>query len=319
MRPADVTAIVVNWRTPDLTIRAVRALLDDGMPARRIVVVDNGSSDGSAARLRAELGGCSIVELGSNVGFGRGNNEGARLLPGEGYLLVNSDAFVRRPGSVAALLSGLDREPVGVVAARLLNEDGSVQPNVAPLPSPGVAAVQASGLSRFVPDRWQPRWSTYWSHEVEREVEAATAAVLLVRGSTWDALGGFDETAFMYAEDIDLCWRARLAGWRVWFTPDAEFVHLASATVSMRWDAADRAERVAVAEAAMIRRHRGAASAAATLAVMRAGYRARALAFSAAGRRERAAVFAAAARGLRRVPESPGAPPPPDARTTPPG
>ncbi len=310
-----VTAVVVNWRTPDLTLRAVHALVDDGLPADRVVVVDNASADGSAARLRGELAGSTVVELPENVGFARGNNDGVRRLPGEAYLLVNSDAFVDRPGSLRALTGALEDPTVGIVAARLLNEDGTVQSNVTPLPSPSVALVQASGLSRFVPDRWQPRWSTYWQHGEARSVEAATGAVLLVRASTWEHLRGFDETAFMYAEDRDLCWRAQLAGWDVRFVPEARFVHLGSGSVRTRWDDAARAERVASAEAAMVRRHRGRVSAGATLGIMLAGYRARAAAMRLAGRPERAAVFAASARGLRRAPAPPATLQPPAGRT----
>lgn len=295
-----LTAVVVNWRTPDYTVRAVRGLLDDGVPAERVVVLDNGSGDGSVERFRVELPGTIVVDLGDNTGFARANNEGARRLPGEGYLLVNSDAFVHRPGSVAALVEGLRDPTVGIVAARLLNEDGTLQSSVAPLPSPAVAAVQATGLSRFLPDRWQPRWSTHWSHAEEREIEAAIGAVLLVRRETWDALGGFDESAFMYAEDRDLCWRAGLAGWRVWFTPRAEFLHVGSGTVTTRWTAAGRAERVGAAEAAMIRRHRGRTSAALTIACTRIGLLARWVVFRLAGADERAAAFRSWSRGLSR-------------------
>jgi N-acetylglucosaminyl-diphospho-decaprenol L-rhamnosyltransferase len=295
-----VTAIVVNWRTPDYTVRAVQALVGDGLPPERVVVVDNGSGDGSAERLREELPGTLVVAQEENAGFARANNQGARRLPGDAYLLVNSDAFLHRTGSVQALLDGLDDSSVGLVAARLLNEDGTLQSSVAPLPSPAVAAVQATGLSRFLPDGWQPRWSTHWSHAEEREIEAAIAAVLLVRGATWDELGGFDESAFMYAEDRDLCWRARLAGWRVWFTPRAEFVHVGSGTATTTWTAAGRAERVGAAEAAMVRRHRGRTSAALTIGVWRAGLLARWLYSRVTGADERAAAFRAWPRGLSR-------------------
>src|SRR5207247_491002 len=82
----DVTAVVLNWRTPEHAVRAVRALVDDGLPAERAVVVDNASGDGSVERFRAELPATRIVALDENVGFARGNNAGAAALEGRVYL-----------------------------------------------------------------------------------------------------------------------------------------------------------------------------------------------------------------------------------------
>ena len=82
-------------------------------------------------------------------------------------------------------------------------------------------------------------------------------AVLLVRGTAWAELGGFDERLFMYAEDLDLFRRAAAAGWRARFVVDAEFVHLGGASADQRWTGAERAERVARAEATMLREQAG--------------------------------------------------------------
>jgi GT2 family glycosyltransferase len=294
-----LTAVVLNWNTPELTTRCVRSLVDDGVPAERVVVVDNGSADGSAAVLADALPGSRLLALDENVGFARGTNAGAASLAGDAYLLVNSDAFVHRPGSVRRLLDVLEAEPgVGIAVPLLRNPDLTVQQSVAPLTSPAVAVVQASGLSRLVPNRWQPDWSTHWDHGAERDVQAAAGPVLLVRSETWDGLGGFDETAFMYAEDRDLCWRAGRAGWRVRFTPAAEFVHLGSASAASRWTDAARAERVGRAEAALVRRQHGRVGAAASLAAIRAGLAARWAAARVLRRRDAAATFRASLRGF---------------------
>jgi len=298
-QPMRLTAIVVNWRTPELTVRAVQALTGAGIAPAHVVVVDNASGDGSAQSIGAALPEVEVVVLTENVGFARANNEAARRRPADVFLLVNSDAIVQGgAGTIRALLEPLGRPDVGIVVPLLLNEDLTVQPSVAPLPSLLVAAVQASGLSRFVPDGLQPSLGTYWRHEREREVQAATGAVMLVRRSLWEALGGLDESSFMYAEDRDLCWRARRAGWSVWFTPRAAFVHLGSASAGGRWSAAQRAERVGAAEAAMVRRHLGPARAALTLAVIRSGLRARAFGARVIGQPEAAARFSGALRGF---------------------
>jgi GT2 family glycosyltransferase len=121
---------------------------------------------------------------------------------------------------------------------------------------------------------------------------------MLVRRSLWETVGGFDESSFMYAEDRDLCWRARRAGWSVWFTPEATFVHLGNASAGDRWSVAQRAERVGAAEAAMVRRHLSPRRAAVTLALIRGGLRARAGGARLIARPDAASRFKGALRGF---------------------
>jgi N-acetylglucosaminyl-diphospho-decaprenol L-rhamnosyltransferase len=291
-----LTAVVTNWGTPDLTIRSARALITDGVPAERVVVVDNGSEDNSHARFQTELAGCRLVRLERNVGYGGACNIGAARLPGETYLLVNNDAFVHAPGSVGVMLGCLDDEEVGIVAPLILNEDLTLQPSVVPTNSPGVALVRASGLSRLVPNRFQPAWSTHWDHASSREIQAINGAALLVRGAVWEELGGFDERIYMYAEDLDLCWRARRRGWKVWFTPRAVFVHLGSFSSAQRWSSPQRAEMMGRAEAAMIHRHMSRLAAWLTVGFISAGLAARWVFFTITRRRDAAATLR---RGLR--------------------
>lgn len=270
-----VTAVVLNWNQAELTIRSVEGLVADGVPASRIVVVDNASDDGSPDRLASALGACRLLRLSENVGFARGNNAGAREMPADAYLFVNSDAFVHRRGSVAALVGALDRPDVGVVVPRLLNEDLTLQPSVLPSRRPSVALLRASGLSRLVPNRFQPHCGTHWDHRSSREIECAIGPVMLVRGSLWDELGGFSETAFMYAEDLDLCMSATEHGYAVWFCAEAEFKHVGGGSTRTRWDDEARAERVGSANAALIRQHLSPLDARLTIAFTRAGLAAR--------------------------------------------
>lgn len=268
---SNLTAVVLNWRTPGLTVRAARALIDDGLDPKRVVLVDNCSGDGSADRLRAELPECRLLALDENVGFARANNLGAQVLEGDAYLLVNSDAFVRVPGSVGRLAGALIDPRVGAAVPRLRHEDGSLQASVVPFSGPLSELVRASGLSRLVPNRCQPFVGTHWDHSTTRTIQAAIGAVLLVRGSLWRSLSGFDESRFMYAEDLEFFRRVAGAGFRTRFVADSEFTHLGGASADQRWGAPDRAERVARAEAAMIRDHLGPVEARLTIALMAAG------------------------------------------------
>jgi GT2 family glycosyltransferase len=279
----------------------VKALQEDGVPADRIVVVENGPTEENWSSVTSALPGCVLVRVQQNLGFARANNIGARVLPGQAYLLVNNDAFVHRPGSVSALLAALARSDIGIAVPRLLNADLSLQPSVAPLTTPLPALVRASGLSRLAPDRWQPRLSTHWSHSSSREVEAATGPVMLVDGAVWDALGGLSETSFMYAEDLDLCWRAQKRGWKTWFVGEAEFVHLGGTSSDRRWNTQERAERVGRAEAEMVRTHLGPLRAGAALGTMRLGLGARVGYFTLARNEQAAASCRGSLAGLRRA------------------
>jgi GT2 family glycosyltransferase len=278
----------------------VEALVADGVPADRIVVVENGPTSHNWSQIRDRLAGSVLVRVESNVGFGRASNIGAHTLPGAAYLFVNNDAYVNRSGSVPALLASLRDGRVGIVVPKILNPDLSLQPTVVPFTTPFPALVRASGLSRFVPDRWQPRLSTHWSHGWSREIEAATGAVMLVDERAWARLGGFRETSFMYAEDLDLCWRVSEEGWTTWFCAEGEFVHMGGTSSDQRWDNRERWARIGRAEGAMIRDHLKPGEAGLTLAIIRAGLAARVAWFRLMGRRTAAAGYRGFLEGLSR-------------------
>lgn len=293
----SVTVVIPNWQTPDYTVRSAKALIADGVPPERVVLVDNGSRDDSAERLRRELPDCRLVVLRENIGYARAANAGAAALEGEAYLVVNNDAFVERPGSVAHMLAALERERIGIVVPRLLNPDGSLQPTVKPFDTPTVALVRASGLSRFVPNGRQPRWSTHWDHGRSQEICAADGAVMLVRGEAWDELGGFNPSSYMYAEDTDICWRATDRGWRVWFEGEAEFVHVGNATASRRWSDPERAERWSRSEAHLVTERLSRPAAVTSILITAFGLALRAVLFRLTGQRDRSASHRAQLRG----------------------
>jgi len=280
-----------------LSVRAAESLLEDGVRPEEIVLVDNGSGDESCELFRRTFPGSVVLCEATNVGFAAGNNLGAAARPAKRYLFVNSDAFVARKGSVDRLVSALDDPGVGAAVPLLFNDDSTVQPSVSPLRTPGVALVQATGLSRFIPDRFQPDWSTHWSHDHSRDVQNAVGAVIAVDGEVWEQLGGFDESTFMYGEDLDLFWRIRLNGSRVRFVHDSSFVHLGNASGAP--PNAGRAERVARADATTIRRHLPPHRAALTIGFELAGHVARLGYFRLVGAAGRADTSRGAIRGLR--------------------
>jgi N-acetylglucosaminyl-diphospho-decaprenol L-rhamnosyltransferase len=294
-----ISVVILNYRAPDLTVRAAGAAMADGVPAERLVLVDNGSGDDSADRLREALPEAIVVELPANQSLSRALNAGARELEADAYVLLNNDAFAYAPGSFAAMARALEGPEVGMVVPRVLNEDLSLQRNVHPLHGPLSALVQASGLSRLVPDRLQPRLADHWRHGRSRDIWSAELPVVLVRGETWRALGGLDERIDRYGEEQDICRRCRRLGWRVWFAADAEFVHLGSTAGGDPEARVERAYRIGRSEAAVVREHLRPSAAAMSLGVWRAGLGARAAVHRALGHGARAAELRALARGCR--------------------
>jgi N-acetylglucosaminyl-diphospho-decaprenol L-rhamnosyltransferase len=292
-----LTVVIINWETPDLAMRCARAVIDDGVPPARIVLVDNGSSDDSVEQFERELPECAVAALETNGGYAKAANAGAAALGGEAYLILNSDAFVHRSGSIRLLLAALAGERIGIAVPKLLNPDLTLQPTVKPIDTPGVALVRASGLSRFIPNRWQPRWSTHWDHGSSRTIRAADGAVLLVRRTTWDQLGGFSPRAHMYAEDTDLCWRTVKSGWKLWFEAEAEFVHLGNATMSKLLSTPERAESWSRSEANLVREQLTSVPATLSLGLTAAGLAARTALFRLVGQRERSDYERAQLRG----------------------
>lgn len=225
-----VCAVVVNWNAGGLLLACARTLVEAG--AREIVVVDNGSTDDSVSRLEdAGLARVRVVRTGQNLGYGAGINRGVALA-GPGDVLVCNPDLLLDGGCIAALAARLGAEPdLGIVAPRLRNPDGSTYVSGRPFPSL-LDAMGHAFVGLFWPGNpWSRRYlQTGWDREESAEVDWASGALLLVRRRTFELLGGFDERFFMFMEDVDLCWRARQAGWRVAVEPAAGAVHVVGAS-----------------------------------------------------------------------------------------
>lgn len=297
--------MVVSWNTAALLDRCLTALAPDvSSGLATVVVVDNGSSDGSAALVGERHPWAALLTAGGNVGYGPAVNLGARTAsvpPPRWLVAANADVAVE-PGALAALVATGDaHRAVGVVAPRLVLDDGSAQHHVHPFPSlRAVAAVHVPGTAdrlrsgALLEGRWDP--------DVAREVDWAHGALLLVRRSAFDAVGGFSADQWLYAEDLDLCWRLRRAGWRTRYEPGARVLHAVSAATTQAWsDDAAREDRKQAAAYRWMRAAYGPRRAATLAAAAWLGAWAQAAREPSGWRRDRALAHAARhRRGLRR-------------------
>lgn len=230
----ELSIVILNWNTRDLLLRCVQTVFDqrDDLDVE-VIVVDNASTDDSAAAVRAHFPGVRVIESGANVGFARGNNIGVAASAAPFALLLNTDAFFT-PGALRALLTVAQAQPrAGMVGARLINADGSFQASHSPFPGHMQEFLILSGLGRKL------RGAHYPSHGPEeakgpQQVDYVEGACLLVRRAAYDDVGGLDAGYFMYAEEVDLCYAMRQRGWQVWYQPQAQVIHLGGASSANR-------------------------------------------------------------------------------------
>ncbi len=232
-----VAVAVVSWNTRELLDACLRSLRPDADGGRAEVwVIDNASSDGSAELVREQHPWVRMVASDDNLGFGPAVNAVAARTDAEWIAPANADIEVGSGALEALLEAGRAHPETGILAPRLRLPDGSTQHAVHPFLSLRTALIVNLGLQRRRPALGRRlALEGFWDPDEERTVDWAHGAFLLVRRAAWDAVGGFDDEQWMYAEDLDLCWRAARAGWPTRYVPSAEVRHHVSAAAAKAW------------------------------------------------------------------------------------
>ena len=188
-----------------------------------LIVVDNASTDGTAAAVAALAPDARVLVQASNGGFARGNNAGLAAARGRYLLLLNSDTEVQ-PGALAALVAFMDAHPeAGACGPMLLNPDGSLQPSGRDLPTVLSLFLDMTRLHRL----WRRNLYAQAGRDYSETaaVGELSAAALLVRRAVYEQVGGLDPAFFAYYEDVDWCKRIGAAGWRIYYVPAAQVMH----------------------------------------------------------------------------------------------
>jgi hypothetical protein len=220
------------------------------------VVVDNASSDPSAEMVRTEFPQVKLLVNDTNRGYGAAANQGIDLCRARRYvLLLNSDVRLE-PGALRALTRYLDEHPsAAVVGPRLVNPDGSLQRSCFPFPTlPSIFLWENTfgGLLRYV-RLPRNRYLRTWPHDRPQVVPWVLGAAMAIRRDSFDAVGRFEESYFMYWEEVDLCYRLRDAGWEVHFAPVTTMVHHGGASTAQH--RADMNVHLFAGEVRFFRRH----------------------------------------------------------------
>ena len=226
----DLSVIIVNWNTKKLLEDCLRSIFKFTKNVSfEVVVVDNGSSDGSQAMVKKKFPQVKLIPNKDNLGFAKASNQGIKLATGKYILLLNSDTYLIE-NSFKKLLDDARSlgEKLGAMGPLLLNEDRSIQQSVGFFPN----IPQIFWWMTFFDDLpggtfLKPYHVDHDSfYKSEHEVDWVTGAVFLIPKKVIEKAGMLDEKIFMYGEDFEWCFRIKKAGFKVYFSPAAKIVHI---------------------------------------------------------------------------------------------
>jgi N-acetylglucosaminyl-diphospho-decaprenol L-rhamnosyltransferase len=222
----DISVIFVSYNTIEMTKIALSLLFASSHNYQlEVLVVDNDSKDHSASILRHEYPNITVIENKKNVGFGRANNQALPYVNSRYVLLLNTDAFVE-PDTIAKTIHYMDTNPdCGILGVKLIGRDGVLQPSCRYFPTPWNIFLIRTGLNRFF-SHVKMVDDMSWDHSSIRDCDWVPGCYYLVRKEVIDQVGLFDPRYFLYYEEVDHCFAAKKAGWRVTFFPFSTVVHI---------------------------------------------------------------------------------------------
>ncbi|MBK8990085.1 MAG: glycosyltransferase family 2 protein [Chloroflexi bacterium] len=243
-RPFTLSVIIVSYNTRQLLDDCLAALLAAEAPpgGLEIIVVDNASTDGSAAMVRQRYPQVRMVASETNQGFATANNVGTAVAQSQYVLFLNSDTRVE-PDALSGPVAYMQANPdVGALTVRLIYPDGRRDPdNHRGFPTPWNALCHFAGLSRLFPraPRFNGYFQSYADFNQTHAVPVIAGSYMLMPRALFDALGGWDETYFFYGEDIDFCYRIHQAGYTIIYYPHVTVLHYKGASSGLRKESAD--------------------------------------------------------------------------------
>lgn len=227
----DMSIVLVCWNNKAYLDPCLKSLYDSGLDCTfDVVVVDNGSTDGSQDMLREKYPDVMIIENGRNVGLSKASNQGIEATRGKFVLLLNNDTIVNGE-ALNAMVHFLQTHPdAGAVGGKLLNGDGSFQGGYAKFSTLPEELLIATGFG----DRFWPGYPSHFDSDHVLPVGWLSSACLLVRRSALDQIGLLDESYFIYGDEADLQYRLNKAGLKVYYIPTATTIHFGGKSMN-RW------------------------------------------------------------------------------------
>lgn len=233
----QLSIVIVSYNTRDEILKAVESIIETSHDLEyEIIVVDNGSSDGSVDAIRGRYPSVQLIDVGKNLWFTGGNNRGIRAAQGAYVLSLNPDTIVH-PGALQTMMAYLDTHPTsGAVTTRMIFSDGKTQMSCSRLAGYIDLLLDYTLLGPLVA-RWREKrrrdmWYADWDRESDRVVEVAPDSNLMIRQSVLAKIGLYDEQLKLYFTEDDLCRRIAAAGYEVQYVAGATVVHDEHASVN---------------------------------------------------------------------------------------
>ena len=256
MNLPELSILVVSYNTRQLTLECLRSIeAQKGELDCQVVVVDNDSEDGSAGAIAAEFPHYDLIASQENLGFAGANNLAVPQARADWILLLNPDTVVLDRALEKLLAFARENPKYGIFGGRTLFGDRSLNKTCCwAAPTPWSLFCKGLGLAAIFRDTalFDPESYGSWPRDSVREVDIVSGCFFLIRRETWESLGGFDPAFFMYAEEADLCLRARKEGIRALFTPEAEIIHYGGASERVH---AEKVIKLLTARRKLMERH----------------------------------------------------------------
>ncbi len=234
----DLSICIVSWNTRKLLRYCLESIYAKTKGINfEIIIVDNASKDGSIEMVSNEFPKCIIIAQQENLGFSKANNIAVKIARGRYVAFLNPDT-VMKTNAFVAMVGFMDVNPTyGATGCKLLNEDDTIQFTCArSFPTPFKRFCFLTLLNRIFPASicFSTSEMEYWDHKNSRDIDCLSGACMVLRKDVVERLGAFDETYFMYGEDIELCYRIRKNGWSIYYNANEEIYHLSGASSSQK-------------------------------------------------------------------------------------
>ncbi len=224
-----LSVIIVNYNVKEFILNSIASVKKAAKNiSAEIIVIDNASQDGSPEVIAQKFPDVKLIANKENIGFGKANNQGLEIARGEFVLLLNPDTLVRE-NTFDKMIEFMNENPeAGLATCKVLNPDGTLQLACRrSFPRPWVSFTKITGLSSLFPkSKLFAKYNlTYLDENKSYEVDAVSGSFMFLRREAVTDVGGFDPDFFMYGEDLDLCYRIKSKGWKVFYYPGTEIIH----------------------------------------------------------------------------------------------
>lgn len=224
----DISIIIVSWNTRDILRDCLTSIAKQTHKTHEVIVVDNASTDGTAAMAQSEFPDVKLILNDENKGFAAANNQGLDISTGRHVLLLNPDTIIL-DNAIDVITEWVDQNPdSGCVGCQVFEDENTIQQTC--FADPGLLSIflVELGLHRLAPHSRLLGWPEYryWDRKTQRDVDVVSGMFMFVPRSVLEKVGSLDDAFFIYVEEADWCRRIRNAGYRCIFLPIARIVHL---------------------------------------------------------------------------------------------